>query len=254
MPSKVADSEPGLVKRILFIAVIAQLGLMLLIWSICAPLIAFVMSRPARGVLGRAAIGWMHRRAWASAQGLGLLRIDASALDVLAEEAGGLIVAANHPSMLDALIVVAHLPRAVCIMKADLMRNPLLGRGARLADYIDDGSTRAMLRDAVQTLQQGNQLLCFPEGTRTTRWPVGDFRSGVVLIAARASVPIQTVIIEIGSPYLGKGWPLFKVPPMPFTIRMRLGERFVPEADHRAMLARLETYFARELLADPLSS
>jgi hypothetical protein len=55
------------------------------------------------------------------------------------------------------------------------------------------------------------------------------------------------VIIEMASPYLGKGWPLLKAPPMPVRIRMRLGERFVPDADHRAMTARLETYFAHEL-------
>jgi hypothetical protein len=53
----------------------------------------------------------------------------------------------------------------------------------------------------------------------------------------------------MGSPYLGKGWPLFKAPRMPVRIRMRLGERFEPEADHRAMLGRLGTYFAHELLS-----
>jgi 1-acyl-sn-glycerol-3-phosphate acyltransferase len=132
-------------------------------------------------------------------------------------------------------------------MKADLMRNLLLGSGARLANYIPDRSGRATIRDAVQTLREGNQLVCFPEGTRTANWPVNKFRPGLTLIAARACVSIQTVIIEMGSPYLGKGWPLLKAPPMPVSIRMRLGERFEPDADHRAMLSRLETYFAQEL-------
>jgi 1-acyl-sn-glycerol-3-phosphate acyltransferase len=35
--------------------------------------------------------------------------------------------------MLDALLLVARLPRSACIMKAALMRNPFLGAGARLA-------------------------------------------------------------------------------------------------------------------------
>ena len=34
---------------------------------------------------------------------------------------------------------------------------------------------------------------------------------------------------------------------MPVRIRLRLGRRFAPEADHRALLRRLETYFAEEL-------
>lgn len=233
--------------RVLFTVVICQLGLMLLAWGILAPLIGLCVRGPVRASVGRAAIGFIHRCAWASAEAFGLMRIDASALDALADEVGGLIVAANHPSMLDALVVVAHLPRGVCIMKADLMRNLLLGSGARLANYIRDDSARAMVRDAVQTLREGNQLVCFPEGTRTAKWPVNAFKPGMTLIASRARVPIQTVIIETGSPYLRKGWPLLKAPPVPVTIRMRLGERFVPEADHRAMLARLETYFTREL-------
>ena len=58
---------------------------------------------------------------------------------------------------------------------------------------------------------------------------------------------IQTVIIESDSPYLTKGWPLLKAPPVPVRIRLRLGRRFTPEADHRAQLRRLEQYFGAEL-------
>jgi 1-acyl-sn-glycerol-3-phosphate acyltransferase len=240
-------SKPALRERILFGAVIVQLGAMLLAWAIAAPLVALCMGRHRGGVVGRAAIGLIHRCAWASAQAFGLMRIDADALDALAGEEGGLIVAANHPSMLDALVVVAHLPRGVCVVKAELMGNVFLGSGARLANYIRDDSGRTMVRDAVRTLRDGNQLVCFPEGTRTARWPVNAFKSGLTLIASRAGVPIQTVIIEMRSPYLRKGWPLLRAPPMPVRIRMRLGKRFVPDRDHRAMRARLETYFAHEL-------
>jgi hypothetical protein len=41
---------------------------------------------------------------------------------LLRDEPGGLIVAANHPAMYDAM-VVARLPRGACIMKAELVRN-----------------------------------------------------------------------------------------------------------------------------------
>ena len=246
-PALLDEPAPGVRERVLFLAVIAQLGFMLLVWALCAPLVGLFMGKARRGVVGRAAIGFMHRSAWASAEKFGLMHIDASALDTLAEEPGGLIVAANHPSMLDALVIVAHLPRGVCIMKAELMRNLFLGGGARLANYIRDDSGRAMVRDAVQTLRDGNQLVCFPEGSRTSKRPVDAFKPGLTLIASRARVPIQTVIIEMASPYLGKGWPLLKAPPMPVKIRIRLGERFLPDDDHRRMLTRLERYFAREL-------
>ncbi len=176
-----------------------------------------------------------------------MMRIDASALDALRDEPGGLIVAANHPTMFDAMVVVARLPRGVCVMKAILLRNPFLCGGARLARYIRNDSGRSLIRDAAASLREGGQLVLFPEGTRTVRRPVNALKPGIALIARLAEVPIQTVIIESDSPYLRKGWPLLRPPPAPITVRVRLGERFMPEPDHRAMLRRLESFFASEL-------
>jgi len=238
---------PGLRHRLLFATVIAQLGLVSFIWGLAAPLVSLVLPQRRRGPFGRAAVSWIYRSCWRTAEALGMMRIDSSALDVLRDEPGGLIVVANHPTMLDAMIVVARLPRGVCVMKAELLRNVFLGAGARLARYIGNDAGRGMVRDAVETLRESNQLILFPEGTRTVKEPVNAFKPGITLIAHLARVPIQTVLIESDSPYLRKGWPLLRPPPAPVTIRVRLGERFPPDADHRANLRRLESYFAREL-------
>ncbi|MGZ5240633.1 MAG: lysophospholipid acyltransferase family protein [Caldimonas sp.] len=247
MTATARPPAPGLRHRLLFALVIAQLGLMSLGWNLIAPLLSLLLPRPTGARIGRAAISRIYRMAWASAERLGMMRIDSSALDVLRDEPGGLIVAGNHPTMLDALVVVARLPRGACIMKAELMRNIFLGTGARLADYISNDAGRGMVRDAVACLKDGGQLVLFPEGTRTVRPPVNDFKPGITLIAHLAQVPIQTVIIETESPYLTKGWPLLKPPPAPVVIRVRLGERFAHEGDHRALLRRLQDYFEREL-------
>jgi len=238
---------PGLRHRLLFAGVFVQLGLMSLGWSLIAPLLALVLPRAHSGRLGRAGVSFIYRCCWGSATKLGLMQVDSSALDVLRDEPGGLIVAANHPTMLDALVVVARLPRGACIMKAELLRNVFLGTGARLARYIRNDSGRGMVREAVACLKEGGQLVLFPEGTRTVRRPINDFKAGITLIAHLAQVPIQTVIIESESPYLTKGWPLLRPPPLPVVIHVRLGERFANEPDHRALLRRLEGYFAREL-------
>ncbi|HZW72032.1 MAG TPA: lysophospholipid acyltransferase family protein, partial [Caldimonas sp.] len=138
-------------------------------------------------------------------------------------------------------------PRGVCIMKAELLRNVFLGGGARLAQYIRNDVGRGMVRDAVASLREGNQLVLFPEGTRTVTSPINAFKPGITLIAHLADVPIQTVVIETSSPYLTKGWPLLKAPPVPVRMRVRLGRRFAADADHRALLQRIERYFAEEL-------
>jgi 1-acyl-sn-glycerol-3-phosphate acyltransferase len=238
---------PALRHRVFFACVIVQLGVMSLAWNLLAPLLSLLLPRAFAGRLGRVAVSYIYRCCWTSAEMLGLMQIDSTDLDSLRHEPGGLIVAANHPTMLDALLVVARLPRGVCVMKAELMRNIFLGGGARLARYIRNDVGPGMVRGAVETLREGNQLVLFPEGTRTVEAPVNAFKPGIALIAHLAQVPIQTVVIESFSPYLTKGWPLLKAPPVPVRIRLRLGQRFAAEADHRALLRRIERYFGEEL-------
>jgi 1-acyl-sn-glycerol-3-phosphate acyltransferase len=238
---------PGLRHRVFFACVIVQLGAMSLAWNLLAPLLSVLLPRETAGRVGRAGVSYIYRCCWTTAEMLGLMQIDSTDLDALRSEPGGLIVAANHPTMLDALLVVARLPRGVCVMKAELMHNIFLAGGARLARYIKNDVGRGMVRDAVETLREGNQLVLFPEGTRTVAAPVNAFKPGITLISQLAQVPIQTVVIESSSPYLTKGWPLLKAPPVPVRIRVRLGKRFAPAADHRAQLRRLELYFAEEL-------
>jgi 1-acyl-sn-glycerol-3-phosphate acyltransferase len=180
-----------------------------------------------------------------------MLRIDSAALDALKDERG-LIVVSNHPGMLDGLILVARLPRAACIMKAELMRNVFLGAGARLARYIRNDSAAGLVKCAVDDLNAGGQLVIFPEGTRTVVHPVNRFRPGVTLIAKRAGAPIQTVFIDTDSPYLGKGWPLWRLPPLPIAYRVRLGRRFAPSRDVNACLAEIERYMAENVHPCPL--
>ncbi len=230
----------------LFYVLLLHLGAMSLTWNLVCFVIYPFLTREQGVVVGRAAISSVYRGFWTCAQWLGLMRIDYESLDALSRDAG-LIVAANHPSMLDALLVIARVPRGICIMRASLMRNPFLGAGARLARYIRNEPPRGMIRSCVQNLQAGGQLVLFPEGTRTVTPPVNAFRPGITLIAHLAQVPIQTVIIESESPYLGKGWPIWRAPAFPIVLSARLGERFAPEADHQGLLKRLESYFAEEL-------
>jgi 1-acyl-sn-glycerol-3-phosphate acyltransferase len=197
-----------------------------------------------RGI-GRAGIAGVYRAFWAVAGATGLLRMRAHALRALACEPG-LVIVANHPSLLDALLLVAQLPRGFCVMKAGLMSNPLLAPGALLARYIRNDRPRAMVRAAVADLRCGGQLILFPEGTRTTGALPGPFHGGFALIASRARVPVQTVFIDTDSPYLGKDWPLWKLPPLPIEFSVRIGRRFEPRPDTAAWAHEIERYMAAE--------
>ena len=108
-----------------------------------------------------------------------------------------------------------------------------------------------MIKQAVAELKSGSHLLLFPEGTRTTRWPINTCKGTAALIASRAKVPIQTLFIETDSAYLTKGWPLLRRPAMPITYRIRLGRRFDPPEQVRGLTEELERYYIDELRNAP---
>jgi 1-acyl-sn-glycerol-3-phosphate acyltransferase len=128
---------------------------------------------------------------------LAILRIsgrcycDLTALDALRGQ-GGLVIAPNHPSLIDVLLKTSRLPHITCIMKAELWGNIFLGGSARLARFIGNDAPRSMVKQAVAELGRGSQLLIFPEGTRTVEQPVNPFKGGFALIAKQAAVPVQT--------------------------------------------------------------
>ena len=156
-----------------------------------------------------------------------------------------------HPSLLDAVMIISRLPNVACVMKTELMNNVFLGAGARLARYIRNIPVRRMVRRAVDDFACGSQLLLFPEGTRTTQSPLNPFKGSLGLIADHACVPVQTVFIETDSPYLGKGWPLFRKPPLPIHYRVRLGRRFDPPTNVQHFMSELADYFAQEMESTP---
>ena len=189
---------------------------------------------------------------------LGLLcgcRFDLRALDDLARQPGPMVVVANHPSLLDAVLLVSRLPNAVCIMKAALMNNLLLGAGARMARYIVNDAPLPMIRRAIAELKEGDaRLIIFPEGTRTSEFPVGHCAATAGMIAARAGVPVQVVVIEMSSPYLGKQWPFFKPPHLPLSVRVRhVGQLEVAAADAQRFGTEIRALLARELSAEAVA-
>jgi 1-acyl-sn-glycerol-3-phosphate acyltransferase len=228
------------------------LGLICLTWSLIALPAYFLLPTRLGTAIGRRGImGGFRIYAW-SLSLTGAYRLDLGAIDAL-KGGPALILAPNHPSLIDALLILTRHPNLVCVMKSQLMRNVFLGSGSRLARYVRNDSSRQMVKESVAHLRAGGVLLLFPEGTRTTRAPINPLVGSVGLIAKYANVPVQTLVIETDSPFLSKGWPLFKRPDLPISYRVRLGRRFDPPSDVSDFTAQLDRYY-RDALADALQS
>ncbi|MEG2073559.1 MAG: lysophospholipid acyltransferase family protein [Angelakisella sp.] len=122
-----------------------------------------------------------------------LLRIRYSGRENLPTE-GGYVVACNHRSLIDPVIVAHGLSRKVCYMaKAELFGNPILARifGSWGVFPVSRGAgDMTAINHAVEILQGGGLLGIFPEGTRSFDGKPLRFKSGMAHIAKTAGVGI----------------------------------------------------------------
>ena len=80
------------------------------------------------------------------------------------EDWRGVVLVANHPSLIDVVLLVSLVPRTLYVAKSALRRSPFLGAIVRATALPDD----ATLPDvAAPYLKAGWNVLIFPEGTRT---------------------------------------------------------------------------------------
>ncbi|MBL6457050.1 1-acyl-sn-glycerol-3-phosphate acyltransferase [Belnapia sp. T6] len=224
-------------------------GLSCLFWSLPASLLYRLLPKRSGEALGQFMIMAGFRWFIGVMRLTGVLRVDFSELDRLWHERS-IVIAPNHPTMLDAVLVTSRLPRVVCITKAALWDNLFYGGSVRLAAYIRNDAPLPMIRRAAGAIRDGAQLLIFPEGSRTAAPPIDAFHRSFAVMARAAGAPVQTLLIEADSPYLRKGWPLFRRPQLPLTYRIRLGRRFEVGEDPQAFVTGLEAYFREELPKD----
>lgn len=221
------------------LVVLGLLGLPIALVLLCLPAASRVQT--ARRLISRILSGYLYfLRVFCS------VRVDSLVLDKVRLDRP-LIIVANHPSLLDAVVLLARLPHAVCVMKGSLRRNILFGPMAHLAGYVSNDDPMNMIRQTCDELAGGAQILIFPEGTRTRTFPVNPFSEATAFIAERSGVPVQALFIGFSAPYLGKEWPLFRKPLLPLCITVKLGQTFEPLGDRLALTEQLESYFRAQL-------
>ncbi|MHB8347722.1 MAG: lysophospholipid acyltransferase family protein [Acidiferrobacterales bacterium] len=219
---------------------------MCLAWSLAAVPLGLLLPKRIGIRLGRLVIMFGFRMYLHFLELSGIIKCNLSALDGLSRERS-LIIAPNHPSLIDVVLIVSRLKNAACIIKANLWKQLIFGGSAKLAGYIRNDSEARLVANATQDIQAGSQLLVFPEGTRTSGNDIQPFKGGFALIAKRAQAPVQMVFIEINHPFLCKGCSFLKKPDFPLVFRVRLGERFPPPGAVRPYVSRLEQYCRDQL-------
>lgn len=182
----------------------------------------------------------------------GLMRLDLAALDEINRRPGGLLILANHPSMIDVFLVLSRVREALCLMKADLVSNAFLAVGALLAGYVSNSRPEHLIRAATRAVRRGQRLLVFPEGTRTVEDPINPLKPGASLIAKLAQAPMQVVILRTNSRYLCKGWPIWRAPRFPVVYQARLGPCLPAPRNVNKAMAQLQNAFQQQLPTSPI--
>ncbi len=112
---------------------------------------------------------------------------------------GGYVFASNHRGYTDPVLVALGVKVPFCFMaKEELFENPLFSLLIRTfgAFPVERGKGDLTVIDtSISKICKGNNLLIFPEGTRSKDGTVGKGKSGVALIASKANVPVVPVAI-----------------------------------------------------------
>jgi 1-acyl-sn-glycerol-3-phosphate acyltransferase len=138
---------------------------------------------------------------------------------------GGTMVIANHPSLLDVVILMALIPKTQCIVKHELWERGLLGGLMRCAGYIrNDLDPETLVQACKTSLDDGRCLIIFPEGTRTSPGSLPRFQRGFANIATLTKTRIQPIFIDCSQPFLFKGEPWWHAPPQTPCFRITIGE------------------------------
>ena len=123
---------------------------------------------------------------------------------------GPAVVVANHPSLLDFIVLLRDFPNAICLYKSQTRDNPVLSDFVNVAGYIEgmDGTREASKRivdECCQRLKEGHHVAFFPEGTRSeSNSSIGRFRSTGFYAAIKSGVAVQPVMIYCDPLFLGK--------------------------------------------------
>ncbi|OCG25438.1 hypothetical protein A9G11_02085 [Gilliamella sp. wkB108] len=155
---------------------------------------------------------------------LGIIDYQFNGLEKLKQDNNCLIVA-NHPSLLDVVLLVSVMPRCDCLVKGALLKNIFISRIIKTAGYILNAEVNKILPHCQNILSNGGRILIFPEGTRTVPSQPIKLQRGAANIALRCQADIRIVHITCSSTWLIKGQKWYKIPVKKMVFNITVGEK-----------------------------
>ncbi len=153
----------------------------------------------------------------------------------------GCIVAANHQSQWETIALYAHLPNPVVIAKKELFDIPVYGWWLRRVGNIPVDrmggakALRALRDDAARHIENGDQIVVFPESTRTRVGESRTYHPGVAGIYTSAQAPCTPVAHDSG-----RYWQFPSHLKIPGEIILRFLPPIAPGLDRRIFLHELQ--------------
>lgn len=220
-----------------------------LLWLLVFPLLsACVRDRAARGCYARAIIRSCFARFIATMRALGVLTYEIRGAERLQRR--GMLVLANHPTLIDVVFLVSLIADADCVVKSRLARNPFTRGAVRASGYICNDSGADLVEDCIAAVRSGKNLVIFPEGTRTPVQGALPLQRGAANIAVRGGFDVTPVVIRCEPPTLAKGQKWYRIPSRRFHILVEVGEDFAVapflDGTTKALAARKLTLYLTE--------
>lgn len=132
--------------------------------------------------------------------------------DILRRDRACLVVA-NHPTLIDYVLLASVMPEADCLVKAELRKNPFFSGVIHTADYLLNSQSDTLLPACEQRLQGGESIIIFPEGTRSRYCESIVLQRGAANIAVRCGCDVRIVHIRCSQNTLGKQSRWYHIPP-----------------------------------------
>lgn len=126
----------------------------------------------------------------------------------------GKIIVANHPSLLDFVYIMSLVPNSNCIVRGGLTKTPL-GGVIKQAYITNTTDFTELCKLCKETTDKGNNVIIFPEGTRSPRHAKNTYKKGAARIALYSGCNVLPLFIGGTEKYgLGKNDPLFSYNPV----------------------------------------